>query len=183
MRAILFLAFAVAAAGSAAAQDTRLSPSGLGRIVDAVFDTLAKPTQSFSRVVLSRRLLAFDADRTIAAFQKVGVGPATPADLRMHTRVEPATAALLDDCKQAAQLPCAMLGWAVYATLAPVSMTDTGAVVRVTFLWADRGNQPFIWDNPPSNPSFLVGFTSMVRLKRDEKGQWRVIEVLSTAVG
>jgi hypothetical protein len=182
MRVPLLAFIALASAHPVAAQTPRLTAAELGQIVDAVFDTLARPTTTFSRVPLAQRTLVFDAGRTLAAFQRVGVSGVF-ADLHLRTPIKQGTQALLDDCRQAGRLPCDRLGWSVYAWFDPVTVTDSLAVVRATFLWPDRGNTPFVANVSPTGGGYLAGFTSEVFLVRARDGSWKFSRVGSTAVG
>ena len=165
------------------AQRRAISPRELGQIADAVFSALVPPDSSLSRVPIRERKLVFDAERTIAAFERAGSPHASYADLHMRTPAKPGTRAVIGDCSQLASRPCSALGWSVYTWLQPVSITDSEAVLRAHFLWADRGREQFQEGVAPTGRALLVGFTSEAHLIRTAGGGWRFSRVGSTIVG
>ena len=165
------------------AQRPAITPTELGQIADAVFSALVPPDSSLSRVPIRDRKLVFDEERTIASFEQAGSPHASFVDLHMRTAVKSGTRALLDDCSQLMAKPCSGLGWNAYAWLQPVSITDSDAVVRAHFLWADRGSAQFQEGVAPTGRALLVGFTSEARLIRTAGGEWRFSRVRSTVVG
>jgi hypothetical protein len=165
------------------AQRPALAPTELGQIADAVFSALVPPDSSLSRVPIRDRKLVFDAERTIAAFEQAGSGHASFTDLNMRTPTKPGTRALLTDCSQHSVSLCSGLGWNVYTWLQPVSITDSEAVVRANFLWADRGSVQFQEGVAPTGRARLVGFSSEAHLIRAAGGGWRFSHVGSMAVG
>lgn len=165
------------------AQRPPITQAELGQIADAVFSALVPPDSSLSRVPVRDRKLVFDAERTIAAFEQAGSSHATFADLHMRTPAKAGARGLLADCSQLAASLCSGLGWNVYTWLQPISITDSEAVVRAHFLWADRRGVQYQEGVAPTGRARLVGFTSEAHLIRTPKAGWRFSRVGSTAVG
>ena len=150
---------------------------------DAILDTLAGPSQRFSRVSVANRGILFDYERTIGAFQRKGGPPAAPADLRLRTSVNPGEKSVLDDCSQLAFKLCVGLGWSVYVWLDPVLVADSAITIRAIFVWADRGNTQFSAGVAPQSRALLVGFAREVHLAHGANGVWRVTRLGVALVG
>ena len=158
---------------SAMAQQTRLSPAAIGQITDAVMGEILPLDSRVSRVLVSKRTVVFDHDRTMAAFEKLG-HPGVPfSELELRTPVIVGTKAVLDDCSQTERRACMGLGWRVYAWIEALSVSDTAARVRGHFLWADRGNAVYEEGIAPTGGAFLVGMSAEVYLTRGKDGAWK----------
>jgi hypothetical protein len=167
----------------AIAQQPHLSPVEIGQIADAVFNSLIPPDSQLSGVPVAERRIVFDFQQTMAAFAEVGTPAASFADLHMRTPVQLGTEALLDDCSPHVELKCAGLGWRVYASIEPVSVTSSQIIVRAGFSWADRSGSASQLAVAPEGVAYLVGFATEMYLVRTQKGEWKYLKQGFSAVG
>jgi hypothetical protein len=166
-----------------AAQQSPLTPTAIGQMVDEVVDALIPPNQTVSRVPVAKRKVFFDDQRTMALFQHLGAPPASLADLHLRTAAKPGSKSLLDDCDHRGQKPCSQLGWGVYMWIQPISVTNSEALVRAYFAWPDRGGAAFEEGVAPKGRAALVGFATDVRLVRSPSGNWKFASKGATMVG
>lgn len=150
--------------GSAlSAQPVKMSPRSVVQIVEASLDGVLTP--SFTRTTdIEERSLVFDRQRTMAEFGAVDDTTALSA-LGFRRVIATGTRDLLEGCSQAGVGECSKLGSSTYVLLAPVSMTDTTAVVWLYFYWATK----------VKGRTFLSGISTQVHLSRTGTGPWRFV--------
>lgn len=163
-------------------QQSRLTPAVIGEIVDAVLSELVPPDTLVSRVPVGKRGVYFDHERSMKAFGYPMDAPISLSDLHLRNVVRQGSRRLLEDCRGAGMKPCHQLGWGVYAAVEPISISDSGAVVRAIIRWADRGPAQFEPGVAPTGPSILVGFVSEVELIRMSNGHWKFAKLGRTRV-
>lgn len=144
----------------------------MGQIVDAVMGELLPQESSVSRVPVSKRTVVFDHEKTMARFKQLGHASAAFADLELRTPVVVGTDAVLNDCSELEMRACAGLGWRVYAWIEPLSVSDSEALVRGHFRWADRGTAVYQESVTPEGRALLVGMSADVYLARAKGGAW-----------
>jgi hypothetical protein len=154
----------------------------VAEMADAILARLMPPEQTVSSVAAVHRGVAFDQQRTVAAFSQAW------QDLPAHTapalrrEVSEGSRGLLADCPSVGYGRCALLGWRIYFSVSPVSLGDSVATVSATFLWPERGRVPFAAGLTPGGRGHLVGFGSLVELRRSSRGAWEVKRIVSTKV-
>lgn len=171
----LLAALLVSLGAPAAAQPAPLPPTEIGQIIDAVLEALVPPSESLSRVSIAKRSIFLDYERTLAAFGHRSDSPALRSQLGLKRSVSAGTLSLLSDCEQLRRQACTRIGWDVYVSVRPVSVTDSDALVRARVVWADRGAAPVEEGTPPKGPASLVGYGIEVFLSRSPDGRWKFV--------
>ena len=173
---------ACAIALSSGAQQPRLAPAEIGQIVDAVLRTVLPPTDSLSRVQVSKRGLVLDHKRTMAAFGYPATRT-TPVGIGIRSAVTTGSQSLLSDCNGWGEKPCNNLGWRGYVWIEPLSFTGSTAVVRANVSWAARPRTSFAEGVAPTGKAYLTSFSAEVRLARSTGGEWKVVGRGTTLTG
>lgn len=167
---------ASAFAHPSSAQQSRLSPKDVGQIVNEVLDAVIPPEQPLSRVRTATRGVFFDFGRTMAAFGHAD-GTVIAAELGLRREVAPGSRRLLSDCEFVATKPCSQLGWGVYVSIEPISVTISEASVWAHTYWPDRRSAAFKTGEAPSGRASLVGGSMQVHLTRGPDGTWKVVRL------
>jgi hypothetical protein len=115
----------------------------------------------------------------MAAFSQPGAPAATFGDLHMRRPVQLGTKDLLADCSQlpARDRHCLRLGWRVYTSIEPVSVTDSELVVDAIVVWPDRSNTRYVQGVAPTGHATLVGFNVKVYFVSTPTGEWKLSKV------
>ena len=160
------------------AQQARRTPREIAQIVDAALQGVIPPEKRLTDLTVAERGVRFDYQRTMAAFGHTDdVGSLSSFGLR--TTVTSGANELLSDCDQMGFKPCARLGRSVYVNLAPMSSTDSTAVVVLHVVWAttlDSGVKD------PATRTFMSGFSTEVHLVRSGSGTWTFVRAGKTAM-
>lgn len=164
------------------AQPAPLDRAAVSLLVDAVLDELLPEGQRLSRVPIAQRGIFFNHERTMAAFGHPGALPLPLAGLRLRATVKPGSGTLLDDCDQVMRGPCRQLGWGVYVSMAPVSVTASEARVQAHISWPDRGSTVFEEGVAPVGRAGLVGFMADLYFARLADGKWKLVKQGPTTV-
>lgn len=176
------LAFSIATVGLAgsvfsvseivAAQRSPTPLAVIAEMADAAMNALIGPESSLSGVRVATRTILFDRRGTLEAFGYRGATLDT-AQIPLRASVGEGTGRLLDDCNQLGSGTCARLGWSVYVKVAPVTLSDTVAVIDLVAAWPDRGRAEVVPGVPPAGRAYLAGSTAKVYLRRDSTKAWR----------
>ncbi|WP_396216358.1 hypothetical protein [Gemmatimonas sp.] len=145
-------------------QDFRASSKSVAQMADAALDGVLTP--EFIRLTaIEERTLRFDRQRTMAAFG--ANDDATPlATLGFRRSVNAGSKELLEGCNQAGVGECTKLIGSTYVHLAPVSMSDTNAIVWLHFVSAAKGS---------GKRAFMSTISTQVHLARAGAGAWRFV--------
>lgn len=146
------------------AQQPRVSPKAVAQIADAALEGVLTP--EFVRVTeLDERTIRFDRQRTMTAFG-ANDDPTPLAALGFRRNVNLGSKDLLDGCNQAGAGECAKLLGSTYVHLAPVSMTDSTAVVWLHFASAAKGS---------GKRAYLSSVSAQVHLAKSSDGTWTFV--------
>lgn len=159
----------------------RLDQAEVAQIVDAVIERWIPAGKRLSRVPVEQRGVFFDHDRTWAAFGHAGAAEFPLSALRLRTTVRPGSQDLLNGCGAPSRCST-QLGWGVYVSIAPSSVTTSEAVIRASFFWPDLGNTPFEQGVAPEGRASLVGFNAQLYFVRSPDGTWRFVKEGPTLV-
>ena len=158
------------------AQQARRAPKEIAQIVDAALQGVIPPETRLTDDTLAERGVRFDYQRTMAAFGYTGdVGSLSSFGLR--STVTSGTEDLLSDCSQMGFKPCTRLGRAVYVNLAPMSSTDSTAVVVLHVVWATTHDSGM---KDPPTWTFMSAFSTEVHLARAGAGAWTFVRAGKT---
>lgn len=171
-----------ALASPSGAQKPRLAPAEIGQIVDGVLGTVLAPTDSLSRVQVSKRSVVLDHARTMAAFGYPGTRT-RPADIGIRSDVATGSESLLSDCNSWGEKPCHNLGWRGYVWIEPLSISGSTALVRAYVSWPARPGTTFVKGVAPTGKAYLTSFAADVRLARAANGVWKVVGRGNTLTG
>lgn len=163
------------------AQERRLAQAEVVQIVDEVIERWIPAGKRLSRVSVEQRGVFFDHDRTWAAFGHAGAAEFPLRALRLRTIVRPGSRDLLAGCG-APSICRTQLGWGVYVSISPASVTASEAVIHASFLWPDRGGVQFEEGVVPVGRDGLVGFMARIYFARSPDGTWRFVSEGPTAV-
>lgn len=163
------------------AQERRLDQAEIAQIVDGVMERLIPAGKRLSRVSVEQRGVFFDHDRTWAAFGHAGAAEFPLSALRRRTMVRPGTQNLLNGCGSP-QICNTQLGWGVYVSISPASVTASEAIIHASFLWPDRGGAQFEQGVVPEGRAGLVGFMARLYFARSPDGTWRFVREGPTLV-
>lgn len=162
-------------------QERRLDQAEVAQIVHDVVERLLPAGKGLSRVPVEQRGVFFDHDRTWAAFGHKGAAEFPLSALRLRTIVRPGTDSLLAGCG-APSICTTHLGWGVYVSISPSSVTASEAVIHASFFWPDRGGAQFEQGVVPTGRSTLVGFTARLYFARSPDGSWKFVREGPTLV-
>lgn len=163
------------------AQERRLAQAEVVQIVDQVIEILIPAGQRLSRVPVEQRGVFFNHDRTWAAFGHPGAAEFPLTALRLRTIVRPGTDSLLAGCG-APSMCTTHLGWGVYVSISPSSVTASEAVIYASFFWPDLGGAQFEEGVVPAGRASFVGFTAQLYFARSPDGTWRFVRQGPTMV-
>lgn len=163
------------------AQERRLDQTEVAQIVDEVIERLIPAGKRLSRVSVEQRGVFFDHDRTWAAFGHAGAAEFPLRALRLRTIVRPGSRDLLAGCG-APSICRTQLGWGVYVSISPASVTASEAVIHASFYWPDRGGAQFEEGVIPVGREGLVGFRAKLYFARSPDGTWRFVREGPTLV-
>lgn len=180
-RCLLLAILASVTAHPLHAQERRLDQAEVAQIITAVVERKLPAGKRLSRVPVEQRGVFFDHDRTWAAFGHAGAAEFPLSGLRVRTTVRPGTAELLAGCGAPAICPT-QLGWGVYVSIAPSSVTTSEVAIDASFYWPDRGSAQFEEGVAPTARAMLVGFTARLYFARSPDGTWRFVREGPTLV-
>lgn len=164
------------------AQQARLAPTAVGQIIDEVLGELFPLGKSVSRIPVTQREIFLDHARTIAAFGHDAAQTIPSSGRPLQAAVKSGTKDLLEDCSQVIFKPCQKLGWSVYVSIEPVSISTSEALVRAYVVWPDRGSATFEEAVPPKGRALLVGYLKEIQLARSPDADWKFVKQGRTIV-
>ena len=154
------------------AQSVRLANEQISQIVDASLQAVIPPEMVLGPFTVAERGIRFDYDVTMIAF---GHGKTATGNARfqLQSRVSAGAPALLNECDQMGTKPCAALGNSVYATVEPISVSGSVAVVWLHVVYATTMQ---------SGRTFRSSSSSQIHLERSRSGVWKFVRVSMTRV-